>query len=57
MMVFCTSQALVAAKTMYFGVGGGVHQFEGSVRAAGLAVAAVAGVKEGVGRQILRVTA
>ena len=57
MMVFCTSQALVAAKTMYFGVGGGVHQFEGSVRAAGLAVAAVAGVEEGVGRQILRVTA
>ena len=55
-MSHCTFQALVAAKTMYFGVGGGVHQFEQAVRAAGLEVAAVAGVEEGVARQILRVT-
>ena len=47
---------LVAAKTMYFGVGGGVRQFEEVVRREGLAVETAHTFQEGVKREILRIT-
>ncbi|KAI0263071.1 hypothetical protein BC834DRAFT_888990 [Gloeopeniophorella convolvens] len=46
---------LVAAKVLYFGVGGGVQAFERAVREDGGRVAGVWEHREGVGRRIMRV--
>jgi protein-histidine N-methyltransferase len=47
---------LVAAKVLYFGVGGGVPDFVRAVEGAGGQVDTVWERKEGVGRRIMRVT-
>jgi len=49
-------QVLVAAKTVYFGVGGGVRQFVEVVKDAGLLVEVVHTFEGGVNREILKVT-
>ena len=51
-----SSRALVAAKRIYFGVGGGVDEFVRCVRNAGGISEVVANVGSGVGRTILEVT-
>ena len=48
-------KVLVAAKTVYFGVGGGVRQFEEVVRKEGLNVETVMSYEEGVKREILKI--
>merc|ERR1711874_681166 len=45
----------VAAKVCYFGVGGGVRQFEKVVRAAGMTVDTVYKVDSGVNMEILEI--
>ena len=47
---------LVAAKTVYFGVGGGLRQFEGMLSQNGLKFATVRTFDEGVNREIVSVT-
>ena len=47
---------LVAAKTVYFGVGGGLRQFEGMLSRNGLNFASVKAFDEGVNREIVSVT-
>jgi len=49
-------QVLVAAKTVYFGVGGGLRQFEGMLSQNGLKFATVRTFDEGVNREIVSVT-
>jgi len=49
-------EVLVAAKTFYFGVGGGVKQFEKLVKKTGLNVETAKKYEEGVKREILRIT-
>jgi len=49
-------QVLVAAKTVYFGVGGGLRQFEGMLSQNGLNFASVKAFDEGVNREIVSVT-
>jgi len=49
-------QVLVAAKTVYFGVGGGLRQFEGMLSQNGLNFATVKAFDEGVNREIVSVT-
>jgi len=49
-------EVLVAAKTFYFGVGGGVKQFEKLAKKSGLNVETVKKYEEGVKREILRIT-
>eukprot|EP00092_Neocalanus_flemingeri_P033182 GFUD01036088.1.p1 GENE.GFUD01036088.1~~GFUD01036088.1.p1 ORF type:complete len:287 (-),score=81.13 GFUD01036088.1:192-1052(-) len=49
-------EVLVAAKSFYFGVGGGVKQFENLVRKSGLNVESVKKYEEGVTREILKIT-
>ncbi|KAL5521496.1 hypothetical protein ACEPAF_2244 [Sanghuangporus sanghuang] len=46
---------LVAAKVFYFGVGGGVIEFEGAVREAGGKVSTALECKTGVGRRVMSV--
>ena len=53
--VNCSVKVLVAAKTVYFGVGGGVRQFEEVVRKEGLNVETVMSYEEGVKREILKI--
>jgi len=48
-------QVLVAAKTMYFGVGGGLRQFERMLSENGLNFATVKAFDEGVNREIVSV--
>jgi len=48
-------EILVAAKSFYFGVGGGVRQFEGLAKKSGLNVTTVKKYEEGVTREILRI--
>ena len=52
-----SSRALVAAKKVYFGVGGGVAEFEREVQERGAAVRTVwdSGEEGGVGRVVLEV--
>ena len=47
---------LVAAKTVYFGVGGGLRQFERMLSENGLNFATVKAFDEGVNREIVSVT-
>ena len=47
---------LVAAKTVYFGVGGGLRQFEGMLSQNVLNFAYVKAIDEGVNREIVSVT-
>ena len=47
---------LVAAKTVYFGVGGGLRQFEGMLTQKGLNFTTVKTFDEGVNREIVSVT-
>ena len=49
-------EILVAAKTFYFGVGGGVRQFEELVKRSGLSVETVKKYEDGVKREIMRIT-
>lgn len=49
-------QVLVAAKTVYFGVGGGLRQFEGMLSQKGLNFTTVKTFDEGVNREIVSVT-
>jgi len=48
-------EVLVAAKTFYFGVGGGVRQFENLVNKSGLNVETVRQFEKGVKREILKI--
>lgn len=48
-------EVLVGAKTFYFGVGGGVRQFENLVKKSGLKVETVREIDEGVKREILKI--
>ena len=50
-----TSLCLVAAKVLYFGVGGGVQEFVRAVEDQGGSVQIVWEHREGVGRRIMRV--
>ena len=50
------SRAWVAAKKLYFGVGGGVDAFVQEVETRGGAVAEIMSIKEGVSRVVLEVT-
>ena len=49
-------KVLVAAKTVYFGVGGGLRQFERMLSQNGLNFATVEAFDEGVNREIVSVT-
>ena len=49
-------EVLVAAKSFYFGVGGGVKQFENLVKKCDLKVETARKYEEGVKREILRIT-
>jgi len=50
------AQVLVAAKTVYFGVGGGLRQFEGMLSQNGLSFTTVKAFDGGVNREIVSVT-
>jgi len=49
-------EILVAAKTFYFGVGGGVRQFEELLKRSGLRVQTAKKYEDGVKREILQIT-